>query len=121
MDNFIAPATYVPAMPTLDQVVHLQSSEVGRIVMEFSEKSAREIIHQYFENDAIRAMLLYLTCMWGLPYDTAGMGYLRFSFTLIAPPIGDSAPNRPPIPTQIGRAFRPKSATPWRGDVTLDN
>jgi len=76
VDNFIAPATYVPAMPTLDQVVQLQSSEVGRIVMEFSEKSAREIIHQYFENDAIRAMLLYLTCMWGLPYDTPGMGYL---------------------------------------------
>lgn len=76
VDNFIAPATYVPAMPTLDQVVQLQSSEVGRIVMEFSEKSAREIIHQYFKSDAIRAMLLYLTCMWGLPYDTAGMGYL---------------------------------------------
>ena len=76
VDDFIAPATYAPAMPTLDQVVQLQSSEVGRAVMEFSEKTAREIIHQYFESDAIRAMLLYLTCMWGLPYDMGGMGYL---------------------------------------------
>ncbi|MFZ3116120.1 MAG: hypothetical protein WA133_06725 [Syntrophales bacterium] len=32
-------------------------SEVGRIVMEFSEKSAWEIIHQYFKSDTIRAML----------------------------------------------------------------
>ena len=76
VDDFIAPATYVPAIPILDQVVKLQSSEVGRVVMEFSEKTARQIIHQYFENDAIRAMLLYLTCMWGLPYDLEGMGYL---------------------------------------------
>ncbi|MDO8634679.1 MAG: NAD(P)/FAD-dependent oxidoreductase [Dehalococcoidia bacterium] len=76
VDDFIAPATYAPAMPILDQVVKLQSSEVGRTIMEFSEKTARQIIHQYFEHDAIRAMLLYLTCMWGLPYDLEGMGYL---------------------------------------------
>ena len=78
--DFIAPATYVPAMPTLDQVVKLQSSEVGRLVMEFSEKTPQQIIHQYFENDAIRAMLLYLTCMWGLPYDQEGMGYLALLY-----------------------------------------
>jgi hypothetical protein len=34
---------------------------------------------------------------------------------------GDSAPNRPPIPFEIGRAFRTKSATPVKGKATLDN
>jgi len=34
---------------------------------------------------------------------------------------GDSAPNRPLIPRQIGRAFRSKSATSLKGKVTLDN
>ncbi|MDI6616796.1 MAG: hypothetical protein QME27_08780, partial [Syntrophaceae bacterium] len=33
----------------------------------------------------------------------------------------DSEANRPGIPIQIGRAFRSKSATPLRGKVTLDN
>jgi hypothetical protein len=34
---------------------------------------------------------------------------------------GNSGPNRPPVPIQIGRAFRTKSATPLKGEVTLDN
>lgn len=80
VDDFIAPATYVPAMPTLDQVVKLQSSEVGKVVMEFSEKTPQQIIHQYVEDDSIRAMLLYLTCMWGLPYNQEGMGYLALLY-----------------------------------------
>jgi hypothetical protein len=36
-------------------------------------------------------------------------------------PATDSDPNRPPVPIQIGRAFRIKSATPLKGEVTLDN
>jgi hypothetical protein len=32
-----------------------------------------------------------------------------------------SDPNRPLIPKQIGQAFRSKSATPLKGEVTLDN
>jgi hypothetical protein len=49
---------------------------------------------------------------------------------------GDSGPNRPPIPIQIGHPFRPKSATysdpnrpgipdqighPLKSEMTLDN
>ena len=76
VEDFIGPSTYVPAIPTLDQLVTLQNSEVGRMVMEYSEKSPKNIIGDHFENDSIRALLLYLTCMWGLPYDLEGMGYL---------------------------------------------
>ena len=32
-----------------------------------------------------------------------------------------SGPNRPPVPKQIGRSFRSKSATPLKSEETLDN
>ncbi len=80
VDDFIAPATYVPAEPILEQVVQLQSSEVGKTVLEYAEKTPRQIIHQYFENESVRGLMLYLTCMWGLPYDVEGLGYLALLY-----------------------------------------
>lgn len=76
VNEFIAPATYVPPLPILDAVVKMQSTEVGRTVMEYSEKTPREIIDEHFENEHVRALLLYVTCQWGLEYDGAGVGYL---------------------------------------------
>ena len=75
-DEFLAPATYAPAVPALDQVVSLQQSEIGREIMEYSEKTPRAIIEELFENDQVRCMMLYLVCMWGLDPEVAGLGYL---------------------------------------------
>ena len=76
VDEFIAPATYVPPLPTLDAIIKMQSHETGQLVMKYSEKTALEIINQYFENEHIKALLLYLSCHWGVEYDQAGLGYL---------------------------------------------
>jgi len=75
VEEFIAPATYVPPEPTLEAVTRMQSQETGRLVMEYSEKTAREIVDR-FEDPHIRALLLYLACQWGVEYDQAGLGYL---------------------------------------------
>jgi phytoene dehydrogenase-like protein len=76
MDQFIAPATFVPPSPILDQVVALQSSELGQTIMKYSEKTAVEIVNEFFENEHVRALMLFLCCHWGVRYDMAGLGYL---------------------------------------------
>ena len=76
MDDFIGPATYAPPLPTLDAVVKMQSHKTGEIVMEYSEMTALEIVNKHFENEHIRALMLYLACHWGVEYDQAGLGYL---------------------------------------------
>ena len=76
MDEFLAPATYALPSPTLDAVVKMQSTQTGKEVMEYSEKSAKQIIDDLFENEHIKALMLYLACMWGVDYDQAGIGYL---------------------------------------------
>jgi phytoene dehydrogenase-like protein len=76
MDEFIGPATYVPPMGALDQIVRLKKTEIGRIVMEFSEKKPIDIIQERFENEHIRTLLLYLACHWGVKYDQINLGYL---------------------------------------------
>ncbi|HUT84498.1 MAG TPA: NAD(P)/FAD-dependent oxidoreductase [Thermodesulfobacteriota bacterium] len=76
MDEFIGPATFVPPMGALDQIVRLKKTEIGRIVMEFSEKKPIDIIQERFENEHIRTLLLYLACHWGVKYDQINLGYL---------------------------------------------
>jgi phytoene dehydrogenase-like protein len=74
--GLIAPATYVPPMPILDQVVKLQQTDLGRELSEYGEKSPIEIIEEFFENEHVKALMLYLATHWGVAYDQPGMGYL---------------------------------------------
>jgi len=76
VDEFIAPATFVPPLPILEALGKMQSCEVGKLVAEYSEKPAIEIVEQYFENEHIKALMLYLACHWGVEYDQGGLGYL---------------------------------------------
>jgi len=74
--DFIAAATYAPAVPLLDQVVMLQKTELGQELTEFAEKTPKELVDEYFENEHVKALMLYLATEWGVGYDQAGMGYL---------------------------------------------
>lgn len=80
VDGYIAGATYVPAMPILDQMVILQKTELGRELIELSEKTPKELIDEYFENEHVKAMMLYLATHWLGSYDQSGMGYLVFLY-----------------------------------------
>jgi len=74
MDEIVGPATYFPPKPSLDLVVGFQKTEIGRELIELNEKSPMEIMKEHFENDKLRAMLLYATCMWGLDPNETGLG-----------------------------------------------
>src|SRR5512136_2227091 len=74
MDEIVGPYTYFPPMPSLDLVVTMQKTEIGRELLELNEKSALAIMKEHFENDKLRALLLYATCMWGLHPDETGLG-----------------------------------------------
>ena len=76
MEDFLGPATYEIAKPAFEQMVILQQTDVGREISELTEKTPRDIINEHFENDRVRCLFLYLTCMWGLDYDLEGVSYL---------------------------------------------
>ena len=72
--DIIAPATYLPPTPSVDLIVALQRTEVGRELLEVNERSPYDLITSHFEDDRIRALLLYCTCMWGLDPKETGIG-----------------------------------------------
>ena len=75
-DGFLAPATFVRPISAIDQAAKLYRSELGSELMEFTEKSPREMITDIFENEHVRTMMLYISCMWGLEPEGHGVSYL---------------------------------------------
>jgi phytoene dehydrogenase-like protein len=76
MDQFIAAATYTKPVPALEQLMTLSQHEVGKELLELSEKSPKELVDSLFENEQVKTLMLYLTCHWGLEYDLTGLGFL---------------------------------------------
>ena len=76
VDEFIAPATYVQPVPAIEQVTKLQKTEIGPKMMEYTEKKPKDIIYELFEHERVRALMLYIACMWGLDPEQEGIGYL---------------------------------------------
>ncbi|MFC1824300.1 phytoene desaturase family protein [Thermodesulfobacteriota bacterium] len=76
-DGFLAPSTFIPPMSALDQAQKLYQNELGAELMSFTEeKTPKDMICEIFENDHVRALMLYTTCMWGLEPDVHGVSYL---------------------------------------------
>ncbi len=76
-DECLIPQTYRPATPPLELLTMLNDKPVGQRILEISEKSPREIIEECgFETEPLKALLLYLTSMWGINPETTGVGYL---------------------------------------------
>lgn len=73
--EIVAPATYIPAMSPLDMSIAMQRTDIGREMLELVEQSPLDIIKNNFEDDRIRALLLYVSCMWGLDPRETGIGF----------------------------------------------
>jgi len=71
----VVPATYLPPMSPLDISMAMQRTDLGKEMLEITERSPLEIISDTFENDRIRALLLYTCCMWGLDPRETGVGF----------------------------------------------
>jgi len=76
MDEFIAPATYVQPTPALEQLPRLSKAEWNREMMELTEKTPKEFVDELFESDKVKALMLYVICMWGMDPMQSGVGYL---------------------------------------------
>jgi len=76
MDEFIAPATYVQPIAALDQLPKLARAEWNQEMNELTEKTPKEFVDGTFENDKIRALMMYVICMWGMDPMQSGVGYL---------------------------------------------
>jgi len=75
-DLFLAPASYVNPMAPLEQVAKLHKNPITKRADELTGMTPRQIVNDLFENERVRALFLYLACMWGLDYDLEGLGYL---------------------------------------------
>jgi len=72
--DIIAPSTYLPPMAPIDISMALGRTDAGKELLDLVERSPLEIITDLFENDRIRAFLLYHVCMWGLDPRETGLG-----------------------------------------------
>jgi len=73
--EIVAPATYIPPLAPLDIIEAMGRTELGEEMLELSERSPLDIISEHFTDDRIRALLLYVSCMWGLDPEETGVGF----------------------------------------------
>ena len=75
VSDIVAPATYLPPMSPIEMTMALQRTRIGKEMLELVERSPLEIINDIFENDRVRALMLYVSCMWGLDPRETGIGF----------------------------------------------
>ncbi len=75
VSEIVGPATYLPPVPPLELTVAMQRTEIGQEMMDITERSPLELITDAFENDRVRALMLYVSCMWGLDPRESGIGF----------------------------------------------
>src|SRR4030065_79677 len=75
VQEVVAPATYVPAVAPVELSIAMERTDIGKAVLEMTERSPLDIITELFENDRVRALMLYVSCMWGLDPRENGVGF----------------------------------------------
>ena len=76
IDEILGPATYYKTVPPVELAVRSEQTAIGKELMNIAEDSPVEIIDRMFQSDKIKALCLYVTCMWGLAPNEPGLGYL---------------------------------------------
>jgi phytoene dehydrogenase-like protein len=74
VDEILAPATYIPPMSPLDISMAMQKTKLGQEMLELVEQAPLDIIYNNFQDDRLRTLLLYTSCMWGLDPRETGLG-----------------------------------------------
>ncbi len=76
VDEIVGPGTYYRPIPPVDLSVSLSRTEIGRALLDISEQSPLEIIDGLFTEPRVKALFLYVSCMWGLDPREAGLGFM---------------------------------------------
>lgn len=76
-EEYLIPATYGLPVGSAELASNYMQSEVGRKVLEISEKTPAEICESWgFETPGLSALLLYIICMWGIDPEETNSSYL---------------------------------------------
>jgi phytoene dehydrogenase-like protein len=76
VDDYVAPATYVPPLPPIETTIGMQQTDIGREIEEYQPKSPLEIVNEWFENERVRTLMLYIATHWGMEPDVTSLGFL---------------------------------------------
>jgi phytoene dehydrogenase-like protein len=76
MKHILAPQTYVPMEPAPLMAARAERTELGRELSALAEKTPEEIVSEFFEDEHVRTLMLYMACHWGLDYDQSGVSYM---------------------------------------------
>jgi len=76
MERILAPQTYVPMEGALLMAAKMATTELGVELTEVSEKTPDEMVCDLYENDVVRALMLYMGTHWGLDYKQSGVSYM---------------------------------------------
>jgi phytoene dehydrogenase-like protein len=76
VEEVVAPGTYLPPLYPIDMIEALGRTEVGQEALRLTEMSPVEIFDELFEDDRVKTLLLYASCMWGLDPEESGLGFL---------------------------------------------
>ena len=74
--NILGPQTYVPMEAAPLMAAKAETTELGRELSAYAEKTPEEIVCALFENDHVRMLMLYMACHWGLDYSQSGVSYM---------------------------------------------
>ena len=67
---------FSPPMPFEKKKAIFEQSEVGRQYLEWQPYSINEVFSKFFENDAVRAMFVYLSIIRGFETDSPCLGFI---------------------------------------------
>ncbi|MEW5946233.1 MAG: NAD(P)/FAD-dependent oxidoreductase [bacterium] len=76
VEEILAPATYHPPVPPVEFSVKLNRTSAGKQLLALSDKSPLEILTGTFTDERVRALFLYVSCMWGLAPEITGLGFM---------------------------------------------
>jgi len=76
MDELLTPGTYAPPLPAVELAVKMQRTKLGQELMEMMEKTPYQIVTETFTHPKVRAVFLYVACMWGLDPTETGLAFL---------------------------------------------
>ncbi len=76
MEDFLGPYTYVQPKGTLEIAGAMEKIEMGHEMFEMTDKSPKQLVDDWFEDDHIKSMMINTICFWGLDPEQSGLGYL---------------------------------------------
>lgn len=76
MEDFLGPYTYVQPKGTLEIAGAMEKIEMGKEMFELTDKTPKQLVDDWFEDDHIKALMINTICFWGLDPEQSGLGYL---------------------------------------------